>query len=152
MRWMPALLMRMSTGRSRSALANAATPSSRPTSTPVHHLDAESVELRRRCPAGGDDLVAALDAFLRQREADAAVGAGDDDPGHQFRSSGKVGSGWNSMPSSTSFLASSVRRLAVDAARLGLLVVDLARLLGEAVADIVGVLGHLLAELAHRLR
>ena len=87
--------------------------------------------------------MAALDAFLRQRETDAAVGAGDDDPGHQFRSSGKVGSGWNSMPSSTSFLASSVRRLAVDAARLGFLVVDLARLLGETVADIVGVLGHL---------
>src|SRR5690606_32618132 len=41
--------------------------------------------------------------------------------------------------------------LAIDAARLGLVVVDLARLLGEALADIVGILGDVPAQFAHRL-
>ena len=42
-------------------------------------------------------------------------------------------------------------RLAIDAALLRFLIVDLARLLGEFVADIFGVLFHRLAQFAHHL-
>ncbi len=64
----------------------------------------------------------------------------------QFRSSGSTGSGWNSMPSSCSSLASSRRGFAVDRAVLDLAVVHLARFFGKFLADIVGVLGEVVAQ------
>ena len=51
------------------------------------------------------------------------------------------------MPSSCSSLASCRRRLAVDRAMLDLAVVHLARLLGKFLADIVGILGEVVAQL-----
>ena len=72
----------------------------------------------------------------------------------QLRSSGKTGIGMNATPSSARLRASSRRRLAIDAALVGFAEMDLARFLGEFVADIVGVLAHLFRqrlELRHRL-
>ena len=71
----------------------------------------------------------------------------------QFRSSGNTGIGMNSTPSSAAPRLFG-RRLAIDAARVGFAEMDLARLLGELVADIVGVFAHLFGqrlELRHRL-
>ena len=69
----------------------------------------------------------------------------------QPSSLGRSGRGRTGMPSSSSSLASSRRRLAVDLALLGLAIVDAARLLGKALADVLEVLLHVLAHLAqHR--
>jgi hypothetical protein len=50
----------------------------------LHHLDAERVELVRRCPARRDDLVSAFRVGRAQPEADPLVTAGDENA-HRLR-------------------------------------------------------------------
>jgi hypothetical protein len=57
----------------------------------------------------------------------------------QLRSSGRSGNGAISMPSSINDLASSLRGLSDDAPRFGFAMMDLARLIGKPLADILGV-------------